>query len=82
MTTSETVSAYAVEGMTCAHCVAAVTDELSKLPLVRQVRVELVPGGVSAVRVSSAGALDLAAVAEAVDEAGYVLVGHDAETAP
>jgi len=82
LTTSETVSAYAVEGMTCAHCAAAVTDELSKLPLVRQVHVELVAGGVSAVRVSSAGALDLAAVAEAVDEAGYVLVGHDAEPAP
>jgi len=37
---------------------------------------------VCAVRVSSAGALDLAAAAEAVDEAGYVLVGHDAEPAP
>jgi hypothetical protein len=27
LTTSETVSAYAVEGMTCSHCAAAVTDD-------------------------------------------------------
>ncbi len=65
---------YAVSGMTCGHCVAAVTEELSRLDGVREVTVELVTGGNSAVRVTSASVLDEAAVREAVDEAGYDLV--------
>ena len=64
---------YNVIGMTCGHCVTAVTEEVSRIPGVRNVEVEL-PSG--AVTVTSDAALDDAAVAAAVDEAGYELVGE------
>ena len=62
-----------VVGMTCEHCVAAVTAELSALPGVEDVAVALVPGGTSTVTVSTTAPLDPTAVAAAVDEAGYDL---------
>lgn len=64
---------YTVTGMTCGHCVAAVTDELGKLPGVTAVRVDLHPGTASDVNVTSEAPLDLDRVREAVDEAGYEL---------
>lgn len=70
-----TTTSYAVTGMTCDHCVSAVTEELSKLPGVERVEIDLVAGGTSAVRVSSVAALDVVRVREAVDEAGYELGG-------
>jgi copper chaperone CopZ len=66
---------FRVSGMTCDHCVAAVTEEVSAVPGVTGVAVDLVPGGVSAVVVSAADAIDVDAVRAAVDEAGYQLVG-------
>lgn len=72
MTTTDT---YRVTGMTCEHCAAAVTDELSALDGVTDVTVHLVPGGTSTVTVKSAAPLDSALVAEAIDEAGYALAG-------
>jgi copper chaperone len=66
-------TAFGVEGMTCSHCVASVTEELGRLDGVTGVRVDLVAGGVSTVTVESATMLDGQAVAEAVDEAGYEL---------
>lgn len=69
-----TTSTFTVTGMTCGHCVAAVTDELSALPGVGEVTVDLVPGEASTVTVVSDSPLDLAAVRTAVDEAGYDLV--------
>ena len=42
-----TTTTYAVTGMTCEHCVRAVTSELGALPGVQAVQVELVPGGSS-----------------------------------
>jgi copper chaperone len=68
-------TAYVVTGMTCGHCVSAVTSELSKLPGVASVDVNLVAGGESLVTVCSIDALDPAAVRHAVDEAGYELAG-------
>jgi copper chaperone len=65
--TSET---YQVTGMTCEHCVRAVTEELEGLDGVREVTVELVPEGSSAVTVTSEGTLPAGAVAAALDEAG------------
>jgi copper chaperone CopZ len=65
---------YNVTGMTCEHCVAAVTEELGALEGVTAVDVDLVAGGTSTVTVTSAAPLDPTLVAEAVDEAGYVLV--------
>ena len=70
-----TSTTYTVSGMTCGHCVAAVTGEISKLPGVEQVSVDLVAGGESAVTVTSESPLPEAAVREAVDEAGYQLTG-------
>ena len=63
---------YKVGGMTCDHCVHAVTTELVLLPGVRSVDVDLAEG---AVTVTSDGPLDLEQVREAVDEAGYELEG-------
>ncbi|SOD62604.1 Copper chaperone CopZ [Streptomyces zhaozhouensis] len=63
-------SSYTVEGMTCGHCVSAVTEEVGALDGVAEVHVELASG---LLRVVSAAPLDRAAVAGAVDEAGYQL---------
>ena len=65
---------YGVVGMTCGHCVHAVSSELQELPGVRDVEVELVEGGTSVVRVVSDEPLTEDAVRSAVDEAGYELV--------
>ncbi len=62
---------YTVEGMTCGHCVNAVTGEVSKVAGVNDVNVDL---GAKTVTVRGEG-FDDAAVAAAVDEAGYTLVG-------
>ncbi|GLY00744.1 MULTISPECIES: heavy-metal-associated domain-containing protein [Actinoplanes] len=63
-------STYTVTGMTCEHCVQAVTTEISALPGVAGVLVDLPSGGVT---VTSDTPLDAEAVREAVDEAGYEL---------
>lgn len=63
-------STYTVTGMTCGHCVQAVTSELSELPGVAGVEVDL---GSGAVTVTSAAPLADEAVRAAVDEAGYEL---------
>jgi copper chaperone len=68
-----TTTTYSVTGMTCGHCTAAVTEEISKLIGVKEITIDLVAGGTSAVHVTSESALDDAAVREAVDEAGYEL---------
>lgn len=68
-----TTASYSVTGMTCGHCVTAVTDELTALPGVRDVEVDLVAGGTSTVRVVSEQPLPEETVREAVDEAGYEL---------
>ena len=61
---------YLVTGMTCGHCVNAVTAELSALTGVSGVSVDLVPGGSSPVTVTSEAPLAPAAVLAALDEAG------------
>ena len=68
-----TTSTYSVAGMTCGHCVKAVTDELSALDGVTSVEVALADDGPSAVTVTSEQPLEESAVAAAVDEAGYEL---------
>ena len=64
---------YPVIGMTCEHCVAAVSSEIGELGGVTEVSIQLVPGGTSTVAVTSEQPLDDDDVAAAVDEAGYVL---------
>jgi copper chaperone len=55
-----------VRGMTCAHCVSAITSALSALPGVAGVDVDL---GAGTVRVS--GRPDPVQVAAAIEDAGY-----------
>jgi copper chaperone CopZ len=64
-------STYSVTGMTCGHCVQAVTGELTALPGVDAVQIDL---GSGAVTVTSEQPLTAEAVRAAVDEAGYELV--------
>ena len=61
---------WTVTGMTCAHCVASVTEEVSELPGVERVEVDLASGALTVV---SAEPLDDETVRAAVDEAGYTL---------
>jgi copper chaperone len=69
---------YRVTGMTCEHCVRAVSGELRALDGVSDVAVDLVLGGASAVTVTGDGPLAWRAVADALDEAGgYRLALHD-----
>ena len=64
------IESFQVVGMSCGHCVAAVTAEVSKLPGVAEVDVDL---GSGTVTVESDQPVDLAAFAAAIDEAGYDL---------
>ena len=58
---------YLVPGMHCDHCEAAVRDEVSAVPGVESVEVDL-----ETKRVDVAGApLDDAAIRAAIEEAGY-----------
>ncbi len=59
-----------VEGMTCDHCVAAVSRELAAVSGVLDVKVDLRTG---AVEVTASGPLDPVAARAAVEEAGYEL---------
>lgn len=61
--------------MTCGHCAQAVTSELTTLPGVQTVEVDIEAGNVTIV---SAEALSNAAVQRAVDEAGFELAGTPA----
>ena len=63
-----TIMSVTVEGMTCGHCVSAVESELAKIDGVTAVHADLDTGVVA---ISSDAAVDAAAVAAAVDEAGY-----------
>lgn len=67
-----TITTFTVNGMTCGHCVAAVTEEVSKLDRVNAVEIDLASG---AVTVRSDGPVDPGAFAAAVDEAGYEVAG-------
>ena len=58
---------YRVDGMSCEHCVVAVTGEVGDVAGVRTVDVDL---ETKLVRVTGA-AIDDAAVVAAIDEAGY-----------
>jgi copper chaperone CopZ len=61
--------------MTCGHCVSAVTTEISAIPGVREVHVDLVAGETSTAHVTSDTPLDDDTIRAAVDEAGYTLTG-------
>jgi copper chaperone CopZ len=66
-----TTQTYAVEGMTCEHCVHAVTEEVTKVSGVTGVTVDLAGRTVAV----TGRDVDEQAVRDAVDEAGYTVVG-------
>lgn len=66
-----TEGSYEVVGMTCDHCRASVTEEVSEVAGVESVEVNLASG---AMKLSGEGVSD-DAVAAAVEEAGYALAG-------
>ena len=70
MTVSQPDRTYTVSGMTCAHCVASVREEVAEVEGVRAVEVDLESGRLS---VAGDGFSD-DAVRAAVDEAGYEVV--------
>jgi copper chaperone len=67
-----TSATYTVTGMTCGHCVQAVSTEVGRVAGVSAVQVDLAAG---AVTVTSDAPVDEQAVRAAVDEAGYEVVG-------
>ncbi|MEH3138646.1 MAG: heavy metal-associated domain-containing protein [Mycobacterium kyogaense] len=65
-----TTTTISVEGMTCAGCASSVRAELSQLPGVDDVGIDLAGGTVT---ISSSRPVDSDAVRAAVEEAGYQL---------
>ncbi|HHX86481.1 MAG TPA: heavy-metal-associated domain-containing protein [Actinomycetales bacterium] len=65
---------YTVSGMTCGHCVASVEEEVSEIPGVSSVEVELASGRLVVV---SPDPIDPALVRAAVDEAGYTVTDQE-----
>ena len=64
---------YTVVGMTCGHCVNAVTEEVSQVPGVSAVDVDLASGGLT---VTSDTPVEESVVRAAVEEAGYEVAGR------
>ena len=62
---------YTVQGMTCGHCVDAITGEVTKLAGVGKVDVDLAGRTVAV----TGDQLDDAAIRAAIDEAGYAVAG-------
>ena len=66
---------YALEGLTCGHCVQTVEKAVSGVSGVQSASVDLVPGGTS--RLNVTGAHNPDALAEAVRSSGYALAGAE-----
>jgi copper chaperone CopZ len=67
-------ASYTVVGMTCGHCVNTVTEEVSQVPGVTGVDVDLASG---ALTVTGEHPVDDGAVRAAVEEAGYAVDGDE-----
>ncbi len=63
-------ASYSVDGMSCDHCVHAITEEVGQVPGIAQVSVDLTAKTVTV----SGETIDDAAVRAAIDEAGYTVV--------
>jgi copper chaperone len=61
-----------VTGMSCGHCATSVREEITEIPGVRAVDVDLVSGNVT---IDSDSAVETAAIRTAVEDAGYQLAG-------
>ena len=66
-----TTRMYSVEGMSCGHCVNAITGEVTKLAGIADVAVDLRRKTVTVTGES----VDDTAIRGAIDDAGYTVVG-------
>lgn len=64
---------YTINGMTCEHCVHAITEEVSAIDGVKNVQVSLASGSMD---VTSDAEIDFAKIADAVDGAGDYTVAR------
>ena len=67
-----------VSGMTCGHCVSAVSEELEALDGVEEIDIALNAGGITTVTITSTQKLSPSEIGEAVAEAGYLVVANEA----
>jgi copper chaperone CopZ len=67
------IQTYAVEGMTCGHCAAAVSREVGAVAGVTDTAVDVTAKRLT---VTADGEPDDSAIAAAVAEAGYTLAGR------
>lgn len=65
-----TTNTYTVSGMTCGHCVGSVRSEVSQIPGVTEVQVDLTSGQVT---VTSEAPIAIETIRASIDEAGYEL---------
>lgn len=65
-----TTNTYTVTGMTCGHCVGSVQTEVSQIPGVTEVQVDLPTGQV---KVTSEAPIAIEIIRASIDEAGYEL---------
>jgi copper chaperone len=72
MTSNPNLATFAVVGMTCGHCVASVTEEVSEVDGITSVDVDLATGRLT---VASDAAIDAHAIKRAVETAGFQLAG-------
>jgi copper chaperone CopZ len=67
---------FSVDGMTCSHCVAAVTAELTAIAGDASIDIVLGDDGPSTVTITAGEPLSEDQVAEALDEAGGYTLHH------
>ena len=61
---------FSATGLTCGHCVGAVTEEIQAIDGVTDVHIDLVKNGASAITVTANAPITNEQVAAALDEAG------------
>lgn len=69
-----TLEQYLVTGMSCEHCAASITEEVSRVPGVTGVDVDVATGSVAV----SGSVLDDARLRAAIEEAGYEVAARTA----
>ena len=62
-----------VGGMSCDHCIHAVTEEISEIPGLTGVNIDLHAGEISPVTIASDNEISDTDIAAAVDQAGYTI---------
>lgn len=67
-----------IDGLTCGHCVASVTEELNEVPGVSDVEVILSAGGTSTATLTASTPIEASVFEAAITEAGYTLVSTSA----